>query len=95
MTARRVTWLLVAGALVIVFAIWLSSLRHLERATLAGDLVLPGLEHGVNTVTQVTPAPGDDTHATLSRKGRSGWWPSAAGRPTAPRSASCCWTWAR
>ena len=53
MTARRVAWLLVAGALVIAFAIWLSSLRHLERATLAGDLVLPGLEHGVNTVTEV------------------------------------------
>ena len=69
MTARRVTWLLIAGALVIAFAIWLSSLRHLERATLAGDLVLPGLEHGVNTVTQVTLRRADDTHATLSRQG--------------------------
>jgi Domain of unknown function (DUF4340) len=69
MSARRVAWLLAAGALVIVFAIWLSSLRHLERATLAGDPVLPGLERGVNTVTQVTLRRGDDMHATLTRQG--------------------------
>jgi hypothetical protein len=68
MTARRVTWLLIAGALVIAFAIWLSSLRHLERATLSGDPVLPGLERGVNTVTQVSLRRGDETHATLSRQ---------------------------
>ena len=35
MNARRVAWLLVAGVAVIAFAIWLSSLRHLERATLS------------------------------------------------------------
>jgi hypothetical protein len=33
MNARRVAWLLLAGALVIAFAIWLSSPRHLGRAT--------------------------------------------------------------
>jgi hypothetical protein len=81
MNARRVAWLLVAGLLVIGFAIWVSSLRHLERATLAGDLVLPGLEHGVNTVTEVRLHKADDTHATL-RKSASGWlvvergWPA-------------------
>ncbi len=68
MTARQVTWLLVAGAAVIGFAIWLSSLRHLERATLAGDLVLPGFARGVNTVTEVSLRRGDETHATLSRQ---------------------------
>ena len=80
MTARRVTWLLIAGALVIAFAIWLSSLRHLERATLAGDLVLPGLEHGVNTVTQVIVRRGDETHATLSKQG-SQWMVAERGWP--------------
>ena len=40
MSARRVAWLLVAGLVIIAFAIWVSSLRHLERATSAGDLVL-------------------------------------------------------
>jgi hypothetical protein len=85
MTARRVGWLLVAGALVIGFAIWLSSLRHLERATLSGDLVLPGLERGVNTVTQVTLRRGDETHATLDRQGTQ-WivaergWPADRGK---------------
>jgi hypothetical protein len=81
MSARRVTWLLIAGLVVIGFAIWVSSLRHLERATLAGDLVLPGLEHAVNTVTEVRLRKADDTHATL-QKGASGWlvlergWPA-------------------
>ena len=85
MTARRVAWLLVAGALVIAFAIWLSSLRHLERATLAGDPVLPGLGRGVNTVTQVSLRRGDETHATLSKQGTE-WlvaergWPADRGK---------------
>jgi hypothetical protein len=85
MTARRVAWLLAAGALVIGFAIWLSSLRHLERATLSGDLVLPGLERGVNTVTQVNLRRGDETHTTLSRQGTE-WivaergWPADRGK---------------
>ena len=85
MTARRVAWLLVAGALVIAFAIWLSSLRHLERATLGGDPVLPGLGRGVNTVTQVSLRRGDETHATLSKQGTE-WivtergWPADRGK---------------
>jgi hypothetical protein len=85
MTARRAIWLLIAGVLVIAFAIWLSSQRHLERATLAGDLVLPGLEAAVNTVTQVRLARGDETHATLTREGPD-WvvteraWPADRGR---------------
>jgi hypothetical protein len=85
MTARRVAWLLLAGALVIAFAIWLSSLRHLERATLAGDLVLPGLERNVNTVTQMSLRRGDDTHTTLGKSGPE-WmvaergWPADRGK---------------
>ncbi len=81
MNARRVGWLLLAGLIVIGFAIWVSSLRHLERATLAGDLVLPGLEHAVNTVTEVRLRKADDTHVTL-QKGATGWlvlergWPA-------------------
>jgi Domain of unknown function (DUF4340) len=85
MNARRAIWLLIAGVLVIAFAIWLSSLRHLERATLAGDMVLPGLERGVNTVTQVALRRGDETHATLTRQGPQ-WtvaergWPADRGK---------------
>ncbi len=74
MNARRVTWLLLAGILVIAFAIWLSSLRHLERATLSGDLVLPGLEHGVNNVSEVRLRKADDTHVTLKKADTGGWF---------------------
>ncbi|HUL18980.1 MAG TPA: DUF4340 domain-containing protein [Steroidobacteraceae bacterium] len=82
MSARRVIWLLVAGVGVIAFAIWLSSLRHLERATLGGDLVLPGLEQAVNTITEIRLRKGDGTHTTLT-KGPNEWsvteraWPAA------------------
>ena len=85
MNARRVTWLLVAGVAVIAFAIWLSSQRHLERATLAGDPVLPGLERGVNTVTSVALHKGDATHVTLEKQPTQ-WlvaergWPAARGK---------------
>ena len=72
MTSRRVATLLAAGLAVVGFAIWLSSTRHLERATLAGDLVLPGLESALNSVTEVQLTKGDGTHATLKR-GASDW----------------------
>ena len=65
MSARRVAWLLAAGLVVIAFAIWLSSRRHLERDMAAGALVLPGLHQDVNAVTTVTLRKGDGTHATL------------------------------
>ena len=85
MNARRVGWLLAAAFVIIAFAIWVSSLRHLERATLAGDLVLPGLTGAVNTVTQVKLTKGNGTQATL-QKGDGGWqvgergWPAEVAR---------------
>jgi hypothetical protein len=81
MSTRRVAWLLVAGAAVIAFAIWLSSRRHLDRDLAAGQLVLPGLEQNVNGVTTVSLKKGDATHATLKKDG-STWsvgerdWPA-------------------
>ena len=51
----------------------------------AGALVLPGLEHNVNTVTKVSLHKGDGTHATLKREGDA-WrveergWPADVGR---------------
>ena len=85
MSARQVGWLLAAGLAVIAFAIWLSSRRHLERDMMVGALVLPGLEHNVNTVTKVGLRKGDGTHATLQKEG-DGWrveergWPADVGR---------------
>jgi hypothetical protein len=67
MTARRVAVLLILGLLVIAGAIWLSSRRHLDHATLAGDLVLPGLEASVNAVTEVDLRRGDGTRTSLKK----------------------------
>jgi hypothetical protein len=84
-SARRVGWLLAAGLVVIAFAIWLSSRRHLERDMVVGALVLPGLEQTVNTVTTVTLRRGDGTQATLQKDGGT-WrvsersWPADVGK---------------
>jgi hypothetical protein len=72
MNPRRVFILLVTGLVIIGFAIWLASTRHLDRATGAGDLVLPGLEGAINTVTEIRITKGDETHTTL-KKGASDW----------------------
>jgi len=72
MTPRRAALLLGCGLVLIAFAIWLSSRRHLEHATLAGDLVLPGLEQNVNTVTEVDLRRGDGSRTSL-KKASVGW----------------------
>jgi hypothetical protein len=80
-SARRVGVLLIAGLAIIAFAMWIASQRHLERATLTGDLVLPDLERNVNAVTTITLRRGDGTHVTL-KKDAGGWsvgerdWPA-------------------
>jgi hypothetical protein len=83
MTPRRVGLLLLAGLALIVFAIWLSSRRHLEHATIAGDLVLPGLEPSVNTVSEVDLRRGDGTHTSL-KKASTGWVVGERGWAAAP-----------
>jgi Domain of unknown function (DUF4340) len=72
MTPRHVGLMLGAAVVLIALAIWLSSQRHLDRATMAGDLVLPGLETALNSVTEVRLTKGDQTRATL-KKGASDW----------------------
>lgn len=85
MTPRRVALLLLCGLALVVFAIWLASRRHLEHATLAGDLVLPGLEHSVNNVSEIDLRRGDGSHVTL-KKDAAGWlvgeraWPAESGK---------------
>jgi hypothetical protein len=85
MTARRVLILLIAGIVVIAGSLWLASQRHLEQATLAGDLVLPGLQKSLNDVTEVDLSKGDGTRTTL-KKGPTDWsvgerdYPADSGR---------------
>lgn len=80
MSARRVLVLLAAGIAVVGFAIWLSSQRHLERSVMAGDLVLPGLERSVNTVTVVRLRKADGVHTTLEKSGTA-WSVAERGWP--------------
>jgi len=68
MSARRVLLLLAAGVLVILGSLWLASQRHLEKATVAGDLVLPGLEKVLNDVSEMHLVKGDGTRTTLKRR---------------------------
>jgi len=83
MNARRVAALLAAGLALLAFAMWIASQRHLERAALAGDLVLPGLEHNVNAVTEVGVRKGDGTRTTLKRDS-AGWSVGERGWPADP-----------
>ena len=83
MSARRVAALLAAGLALVAFAMWIASQRHLERATLAGDLVLPDLEHNVNAVTEVGLRKGDGTRTTLKRDS-AGWSVGERGWPADP-----------
>ena len=80
MTGRRVAWLLIAGIALVVFAIWLSSRRHLERSIMAGDLVLPGLEQNVNGVVTIRLHKAGDVHTTLQKDG-SDWNVTERGWP--------------
>jgi hypothetical protein len=72
MTPRRVLLLLIAGVIVIAGSLWLASQRHLEKATLAGDLVLPGLQKSLNDVTEIHLTKGDGTRTTL-KKSATDW----------------------
>jgi hypothetical protein len=72
MSPRSVLILLIAGLALVGLAVYLSSTRHLEHATLAGDLVVPGLDGALNSITEVRLTKGDATHTTLKR-GSDGW----------------------
>ena len=73
MTPRRVTLLLVAGVLVIVLAVWMSSKPRVEQATEAGAPILSGLDNSsLNSITEVRLSKGDGTKTTL-KKGSADW----------------------
>src|SRR6202171_5731185 len=83
MSARRVAALLVAGLALGAFAMWIASQPDLEPATLAGDLVLPDLEHHLNTATEVRLRKGDAPRTTL-KKDSAGWSVGERGWPADP-----------
>jgi len=85
MNGKRVAWLLAFAVMLIAFAIWVASRRHLERSMTVGDLVLPRLRQSVNTVTTVRLSTAGDVHTTL-QKGAGTWsvtergWPAEVGK---------------
>lgn len=67
MTARRVTLLFVIGIVIIALAAWVSSRSQTGEDSIAGTVVLPGLERSVNDVTEIRITKADGTRTTLKR----------------------------
>ena len=67
-SSRGLTALMVAGAALVALALWVSSRSTSTGTAAANAPVLPGLEHGVNAITQVKLVKGDGTHATLEKR---------------------------
>jgi hypothetical protein len=71
-TPRRLAVLFVLGLAIIGLAMWVSSLRHLERTVESGAPVLQALKSTVNAVTEVRLTQGDGSRTTL-KKGATEW----------------------
>jgi hypothetical protein len=72
MTPRRVVGLLIASAVIVAIAFWLSSRGQRSDLVTAGQPVLEGLKASVNDVTELRLAKGDGTRVTL-RKQPNAW----------------------
>ncbi|MGH8298005.1 MAG: DUF4340 domain-containing protein [Steroidobacteraceae bacterium] len=68
MTTRRVSVLFAIGIVIIALAVWVSSRSQTGQGSVAGTLVLPGLEGSVNDVTQIRITKADNAQTTLDRQ---------------------------
>jgi hypothetical protein len=68
MTARRVTLLFAIGIAIIALGAWVSSRNQTGNDSIAGTLVLPGLEGALNDVTQIRITKAGNIQTTLDRK---------------------------
>jgi hypothetical protein len=68
MTARRVTLLFAIGIVIIALAIWVAGRSQTAEDSIAGTVVLPGLEKSVNDVTEIRITKADGIQTTLQRK---------------------------
>ncbi|MGH8226441.1 MAG: DUF4340 domain-containing protein [Steroidobacteraceae bacterium] len=64
--------LLGAGVVILAIALWVSSRQPSAAPSQAGKLVLPGLEHALNSITEVRLSKADGTRTTLE-KGKADW----------------------
>jgi hypothetical protein len=67
MTPRRVVGLLIASAVIVAVAFWLSSRGHRSDLAVAGHPLLDGLRTSVNDVTELRIAKGDGARVTLKK----------------------------
>jgi Domain of unknown function (DUF4340) len=72
LTSRGLAALLAAGVVIIGVALWVTSRQPSTGGGGVGQLVLPGLEHSLNAVTEVQLSTGNGTHTTL-RKQANDW----------------------
>jgi hypothetical protein len=68
MTARRVTLLFAIGIVIIALAIWVAGRSQTGQDSIAGTVVLPGLEKAVNDVTEIRITKADRIETTLQRQ---------------------------
>ena len=80
MSARRVTLLFAIGIVIIAFAAWVSSRSQSGNDSVAGTVVLPGLEGALNDVTEIRITKAGNTRTTLDRKATE-WLVAERGYP--------------
>ncbi len=80
MRQRHLTILFAVSLAVLAVAVWVAQRAQYGGASIAGTLVLPGLEHDLNAVTRVRITGAGGKHATLV-KGASHWMVSERGYP--------------
>lgn len=80
LSSRGLGALLLAGAVLIGVALWVSSRNPSAGAAGADRPVLPGLEHDLNAIDQVKLVKGDGTHATLEKRATN-WIVAERGYP--------------
>lgn len=80
MSARRVGILFAIGIAVLALAVWVSSRGQSDQDSIAGTVVLPGLEGSLNDVTRIRITKAGDVRTTLERRA-SDWVVAERGYP--------------
>lgn len=80
LSGRALGSLLVGGVVLVAIALWVTSRSPTSGIAGANQPVLPGLEHDLNSITQVRLVKGDGTHATLEKRATD-WIVSERGYP--------------
>jgi len=80
MTARRVTLLFAIGIVIIALAAWVSGRSPTGNDSIAGTVVLPGLQGSLNDITEIRITKADKAQTTLQREAND-WLVGERGYP--------------